>query len=129
MSRQVDPPERDAHPILHRAFRASRGVVTQWRVNHGMPITDPRYLDATEEDVLVDLLESMYVRGDAGLTAQERAIRAAQRDPAADAKVDAKIVESSQSGVLGKMLAAYARKAAPKRSEPRRVRIVAGRRP
>lgn len=44
------------------ARRESRSVVHQWRVANGIPITDPRFTEATEDDAILDLLITGMVR-------------------------------------------------------------------
>lgn len=53
-------PEREHHTILHRAYRRSRTLETMWRMRYDLPATDPRYLEATEYEMLDDLLTCMY---------------------------------------------------------------------
>jgi len=48
--------------MLAQAEREARSVAHQWRVANGIPITDPRFLEATEDDALMDLLISGIIR-------------------------------------------------------------------
>ena len=41
---------------MHRAREEMNTLWTLWRLHYGMPITDPRVQNATEEDVLEDML-------------------------------------------------------------------------
>ena len=53
-------PERHDHPVLHRAAADARSHRAVWRARFGVPITDPRYLTATDADILHDLLVIAY---------------------------------------------------------------------
>lgn len=42
--------------MLHLAWIEASQAFTEWRLHYGMPPNDPRVLEATEEEVLRDLL-------------------------------------------------------------------------
>lgn len=78
------PPEPVDHPILHRAFLESSTPRARWAAEFAIPRSDPRYLDATEEDVLRDLLVLQYTRGRARMAGNRAAAALAYAEAHAD---------------------------------------------
>lgn len=60
MAGQFEPPERDAPAVLHRAYARARSIGTAWRLRFSIPATDPRYLEATEDEIIEDMLTCAY---------------------------------------------------------------------
>lgn len=56
-------PERNAHPFVIRAYRIACSVRGLWLEHFGLPSTDPRYQEATEDDLMRDMLVAMYRAG------------------------------------------------------------------
>jgi hypothetical protein len=49
-------------PLLWLAQEEAERIPAQWRVIYDMPPTDPRYLEATEEDMVLDLLVRKFIQ-------------------------------------------------------------------
>ena len=50
------------HPLISDAEQEATSLWTLWRLAYDLPPTDPRVLDATEEDVVFDLLVRHFHR-------------------------------------------------------------------
>lgn len=48
---------------MHRAWAYANSARARWAQLYNLPRTDPRYLDATDEDVLLDLVDRMFAAG------------------------------------------------------------------
>ncbi len=104
------PPERDDHPYLHRAYVESRSVRARWRQLFNLPRTDPRYLAATEDDMVADLLEAVYAEGDRRRADPEwRAIETYLRDPRKAIDEDDDLADDATSGTLHERILAFER--------------------
>jgi hypothetical protein len=101
MSGRRDAPERDAHPVLHRAWAEARSVALAWRQHYLLPPNDPRFLDATEEEMVEDLLAIGYRE------VQRRApAEAAEKENASDDNLESlkQLRTELEEGRLGDLL-------------------------
>lgn len=131
MERQDSAPERTDHSILHRAYADASSLPERWRQRYGLPLTDPRWLKATEEDIIDDMLRCMFfdakVRRATNPTGEIAA--AMETDASGFAEVDEKIRAAfGPDGAIGKLLALGAKKAEPRKITTIRMagRVVTG---
>lgn len=77
--------------------RSWRGA---WRLRFNIPRSDPRYLDATDADMLDDLLVAMIGEAERRRESDPRAalLEDAERNPEAYAEGDAALMRSLQEG-------------------------------
>jgi hypothetical protein len=107
MARQDAAPEPGDHRILHRAHEHAHSIEGEWRMRYGLPLTDPRWLDATEEEIVEDLLGCMYwdARVRRATVPTERTREGMEQEPEAFDAVDAAIREALEpDGELGRRL-------------------------
>ncbi len=93
-------PELDEHPVLHAAYAAVGDPIEQWRCFYRMPPTDPRYLDATEEQIFHDLLVQRYLDDDTAMRANPSIAEA--DEPGVVEKYQAKKQAIIASGLISK---------------------------
>lgn len=81
-----------------------------WAEHYEMPRTDPRYLDATEDDIYRDLLVFLYRSGE-----RRRAdpmagqLEQVMRDPGKAAAEDAAFADQLRTGKMAERMAAFER--------------------
>lgn len=53
-------PGHGAPPVLRQLWRESSEIAFQWRTQYNLAPTDPRFLDATQDEMAQDLLMHLY---------------------------------------------------------------------
>lgn len=83
----------------------------QWRAHFQIPRTDPRYLASTDEDMIADLLEVVFLAGERRRSdPREREMERVLRDPdAARAEDDVLAAELAPGGRLYERAIAFER--------------------
>jgi hypothetical protein len=115
--------------LLQRAYLHARSLRAAWAERFGLSRSDPRYLDATEDDVVFDLLVAQYRAGDRRrLDPLESQLDNVMRDPAATAVDEAAFLESFHAGTLGERVRAFERARSDQGDTPQPIRIRAPRR-
>lgn len=110
-------PERDDHPVLHRAAADARSHRAVWRARYGIPITDPRYLNATDADILHDLLVLSYQHAQERMRDPQTALaHVAATSPETLEAQEAEALEAAQPGgaLNASLWAMLKRRPAPK---------------
>lgn len=126
MERRDSAPERTDHPVLQRAYEHATSVQGAWRMRFNIPMTDPRWLEATEEQIVEDMLACMYwdaaVRRETNPSAELR--DQMEKAPEAFAEVDRRVHDLlAPEGAIGRLLRQS--EAKPETAAPTKIRLAA----